>query len=241
MTEVKNRLKTYASKTHEDVLKAKNDPLLPTEKLIELCKELIEAEKNEEEYDNFPLLILHQRANEYTLKKSIQLVQSSNSIDRELGCRILQEFPRLDDAPTQFSVEIIENLKALLLNEKDEDILLWALSAIAWQCHPKGVEILLKMQSDPGEQVRYIVANNLLISNQVVSDEIANAFIKFTKDPSEEVSSSVFYDIAEYPKLFTNQRKLFLKAARFAFDDSSQEVKKEALRAYNSLLENSNT
>ena len=240
MEEVKERLKKYTSRKHDDLLIAVEDNLLSTHNLIELGKEIIRAERdnNEENCDYLPLMILHLRSTEDTLNRSLILLKSNSYVDRELGCRILREFPRLDEHPTKFSERIINSMENLIETEKDESVILSALLTIGWQGHHKGHEILLRMSTDPRDNIRYIVANNLLMffgDGRKVAEETAKIFLKFAKDSDEDIRKSVFYDIAEFPDIFSNFKEEFKEAAEYAKNDSSLEVRNAATRAFHAL------
>lgn len=240
MEEVKERLKKYTSRKHDELLIAAKDNLLSTEDLIEISKEIILAERDnmEDKCDYLPLMILHLRSTEDTLNKSLNLLKSNNSIDRELGCRILREFPRLDEHPTKFSERIINSMNQLIENEKDEGVLLNAISTIGWQSHDKGHEILINMSSDPSDNVRYVIADNLLMvfgDNRKVTEETARVFLKFAKDTDEDIRRSVFYDIAEYPDIFSDFKDVFKAAAKHAKNDSFEDVRNDAIRAFDAL------
>lgn len=239
MEKIRARLKSYTSRKHDALLIAAKDKLLPTLDLIDISKEIILAERNNNEHSDYlPLMILHLRSTEDTLNKSLALLKSNSSIDRELGCRILREFPRLDKHPTKFSEKIIYSMQLLIENEKDKEVLLSALSTIGWQCHDEGHEILLRMSSDPREDVRYIVANNLLMvfgNDRKITKESAKVFLKFAIDPDEDIRRSVFYDIAEYPDIFSNFKEEFKSAAQHAKNDSSFSVRDNATRAFDAL------
>jgi hypothetical protein len=209
MEEVKERLKKYTLRNYKELLIAAQDNLLPTLALIDISKEIIIAERKNkvENTDYLPLMILHLRSNEDTLNKSLDLLESSSPVDRQLGCSILREFPRLDEQPTKFSEKIISSMSLLIEKEKDEYVIVKALSTIGWQKLDIGHEILLRMSSDPRANVRYVVANNLLMvlgNNQKVTEETARVFLKFAKDPDEDIRSSIFWDIAEYPDIFSD-------------------------------------
>jgi len=240
MEEVRERLKKYNSGKHGELLIAAKDDLLPTSDLIEISKAIIVSERanNEEGCDYLPLMILHKRPTENTLNKSIDLLKSDDSIDRELGCRILREFPSLDQAPTKFSEQIISSVSQLFEKEEDENVLLSAMTTIDWQCHNEGHKILLNMSSDSRDNVRYVVANNLLTvfdDNQKITTECANIFLKFAKDPEEDIRLTVFYEIAEYPHIFSDFKEEFKAVAQYAKNDSSLEVRSNATRAFNAL------
>lgn len=240
MEEVKERLKKYISRKHDELLVAAKDNQLPTEDLIEISKEIILAERDniEDTFDYLPLIILHLRSTEDTLNKSLNLLKSHKSVDRELGCRILREFPGLDEHPTRFSERIINSMNQLIENEKDERVLLSALSTIGWQCHDKGHEVLINLSSDPRDNVRYVVADNLLMvfgDNQKLTEETARVFLKFAKDTDEDIRRSVFYDIAEYPDIFFDFKDEFKAAAKHAQNDTCKDVRNDAIRAFNAL------
>ena len=239
MEEVRKRLKKY-SVLHNELLIAAKDHQLPTLDLIEMSKEIIAAERldKEEECDYLPLIILHLRSTEDALLKSLDLLKSNNSMDRELGCRILKEFPRLDEHPTEFSERIINSMNTLIKNEKDESVILSALSTIGWQGHEKGHEILLHMSSDARENIRYVVANNLLMvfgDDRKITEETAKVFLNYAKDNDEDIRISVFYDIAEFPNLFSDFKEEFKTAAKYAKNDSSEEVRNYAAKAFDLL------
>lgn len=240
MEEVRERLKKYTSRKHDDLLIAVEDNLLSTQDLIELGKEIIMAERdnNEESRDYLPLMILHLRSTEDTLNKSLVLLKSNSSVDRELGCRILREFPRLDEHPTKFSERIINSMDNLIETEKDESVILSALSTIGWQGHDKGHEILLRMSTDPRNNIRYVVADNLLMvfgDGRKVTEETAKIFLKLAKDSDEDIRRSVFYDIAEFPDIFSSFIEEFKEAAEYAKNDSFLEVRNDAARAFDGL------
>lgn len=240
MEEVKERLKKYTSRKHDELLIAVDDDLLSTLDLIELSKEIIVAERDnsEDKCDYLPLMILHLRSTENTLNKSLDLLKSTNSVDRELGCRILREFPRIGEQPTEFSDRIVNSISKLMENEKDEDVFLSAMSTIGWQCHNEGHEILLRMSSDSRVNVRYIVANNLLNifgDNRKLTKETAQVFLKYAKDPDEDIRRSAFYDFAEFPEIFSGFKEEFKAAAKYAKNDSSMDVRNDATRAFDVL------
>ncbi len=240
MKEVIQRLKKYASKNQEDLQAAASDNLLPTLDLMELSKELIIAERDEKEgkHDYLPLMILHLRSTEDTLHKSLDLLDSDSTIDRQIGCRILREFPSLDMHPTKFSETIIDAMDKLIDLEDDESVLLSALSTIGWQCHDKGHEIMLRMSSDNRDNVRLTVAYNLLgifDEERKITEETASVLLRYAKDIDEDIRRSVFYDIAEYPELFSDFKDEFKTAAEVAKNDSSLYVRSEAIRAFDSL------
>ena len=240
MDEIKARLKKYTSIKREALLTAAADELLPTADLITISKEIIVAERTDQEEmgDYLALMILHLRANEDTLNQSIALLASEDAVDRELGCRILREFPRLDDAPTRFSATIVHAMSQLIETEKEEQVLLSALSTIGWQCHETGHQLLLKMSADPRDAIRFTIADNLLTlfkNGRKVTQDYAEAFLRFTSDPDEDIRRSVFYDIAEHTEIFSDFKEVFLEAARQAQNDPSPDVQKEALKALNSL------
>lgn len=240
MEEIKERLKIYTSRKHDELLIAVEDKLLSTLDLIELSKKIIIAERNdtEDKCDYLPLMILHLRATEDTLNKSLDLLESTNSVDRELGCRILREFPRLDEQPTKFSGRIVNSISKLMEKEKDEDVFLSAMSTIGWQCHNEGHEILLRMSSDARANVRYIVADNLLNifgDNRKLTKETAQVFLKYAKDPDEDIRRSVFYDVAEFPDIFSDFKEEFREMAKYAKNDPSIDVRNDAIRAFEVL------
>jgi len=243
MNQIKEYLKKYST-YHKDLLVAAKDELLPTSDLIEISKEIVVAERNDnDEHCNYiPLMILHLRANEDTLHKSLKLLESDSSIDRELGCKILREFPRMDEHPTKFSLRIVNAMHTIIQKEKNEDVLLSALATLANQGHPEGHKILLQMSSDPRDNVRYRVAYGLLYvfnDERKITEETAKAFLKFTKDSDEDIRASIFYDIKEYPEMFSDYKSEFIAVAEYAKNDSSEDVRKYALSALEALLKTS--
>ena len=116
--------------------------------------------------------------------------------------------------------------------------MLSAMSTIGWQGLDKGHEILLRMSTDYRDNVRYVVANNLLMvfkDNRKVTKETARIFLKFAKDSDEDIRRSVFYDIAEFPDLFSDFKEEFKEAAKYAKNDCSTEVRNDAIRAFDAL------
>lgn len=240
MEKIVERLKKYTDRNYKELLIAAQDSQLPTLALIELSKQIIMAERENkaDNTDYLPLMILHLRANEDTLYHSLDLLKSKSEIERQLGCSILREFPRLDEHPTKFSEKIISSMSQLIESEKDECVIVQALSTIGWQKLDVGHEILLRMSSDSSANVRYVIANNLLNvlgENCKITKETAEVFLKYIKDPDEDIRSSVFWDIAEYPDLFSDFKEEFKSAAKYAQNDASIEVRNEAIRVFDIL------
>lgn len=241
MEDTKERLKKYrTARSRADELIAAKDTLLPTADLIEMSKEIIlqQREDHEAPCDFLPLMILHLRSNHDTFTKALALLPSNSSIDRELGCRILREFPGLDAHPTIFSERIIEAMSQLLETEKNEDVFLAAISTIGWQGHDKGHDILLRLSSDSRAEVRYVVAGNLLKifgDSRKVTEETAKVFLTFAQDPDEDIRWSVFYDMAEFPDIFSDFKEECIAAALHAKNDSVLEVRNEATRAFDAF------
>lgn len=241
MENIEKILEKYKSFKQEDLLSASKDKSLSTKDLIEFSKRIIIAERNDDEDgDHLALAILHYRASKELLTEAQILLDSKDSIERELGCRILREFPNLNSAPTPFSKEIIQSVSKLINNEKDIDVLLSGLSAIAWQCHQEGHKILQKMSSDSRDYVRFNIANNLLMvygDYRKLSKKDAEIFLKLAKDKDEDIRSCVFYDIADYPEIFSEYKTEFIFEAQGVLRNSNPELKREATRALKALKE----
>ena len=68
-----------------------------------------------------------------------------------------------------------------------------------------------------------------------VTEKYARVFLQFTEDPVEDIRRCVFYNIAEYPELFTDFKAAFKAAANKAQNDDIVIVKEEATRAFAAL------
>jgi hypothetical protein len=226
--------------THSATIAASKDERILTFDLIVLAKKTLQQQKNKEEIPNFALITLHYRNNRNTLNKSINLLQSYDPIDREIGCVILREFPCLNDAPYPQSPTIIKEISKMIEKEDNLDVLLSGLSAIGWQCHPDGKDILLSYLSDPRNAVRLVVADNLLMVNpeeSCISEEIFKAYLSFADDTDEDIRWTIFYDISEYPDMFNRYKIQLLEISKKRSSDKNEDVREIAKIAYNKLLE----
>lgn len=66
-------------------------------------------------------------------------------------------------------------------------------------------------------------------------ETVANALLKFAKDTDDDIRLSVFYDVAEYPDLFTTYRDVFKQVANSAIKDPNKKVGERARRAFKTL------
>jgi hypothetical protein len=125
-------LDNYSSRgaNHKITVEAANDPSLPTTELIKKALKIVELERSDIEVDNLALLVLQQRADKEVLRTAFSLLQSLNPVERQLGCQLLRELPSLDEAPYPHSSLAVEALKQMIANEKDEEVLIWALAAV---------------------------------------------------------------------------------------------------------------
>jgi hypothetical protein len=133
---------------------------------------------------------------------------------------------------------VISNLDKLLEIEQDEEVFTWALSAIGWQCHQVGTEVLWRFVDDKRASVRHIVADSLLMAygaDREIPDSVASALLSLAKDTDSDIRWSVFYDLAEFPDLFKAYRDAFKQAAHSAKQDPDRGVREQAGRAYDAL------
>lgn len=241
MKDIEKILEKYKSFKKEDIQSGVKDKTLSTKALIEYAKHIIIAERNDDDdHNHIALTILHHRASKELLIESQKLLESDDSIERELGCRILREFPNLNSAPTVFSEEIIHSISRLIRTEHDIDVLLSGLNTIAWQRHLEGHKILQNMSSDSRDYVRFNIANHLLMiygDLRKLSKKDAEIFLKLAKDDDEDIKSCVFYEIADYPEIFSEYKAEFIYEAQKSSIDSNSELKKEGLRAIKALNE----
>lgn len=235
----KNEYETNVTPLFPLLYKAAEDTSLPTDFLIKKATEIIREERNSnEEIYNIPLLILQQRTCSEDFETVLLLLKDKDPAVRQLGAQILREYPSLNKAPYPYSPKIITHLIAMIENEKDEEVLSWALSAIGWQCHPDGVEYLLKYIDDERDFIRTVVGDNLTkVYNEddEIDATIAEALLKLARDVYLDIRWSVFYDIAEYPKLFTTFKNEFKAAAELAKQDPDETVREQAERALKQL------
>ncbi len=156
---------THAKPSHPVLLEAAQDVQLTTSFLIERATEGVRQERNSDDHVSKPaLLVLQQRANPEVLDSALLLLESKDAAERQLGAMVLRELPGLDSAPYPYSRRVISHLKTLVETEPDEEVLLWALAAIGWQCHPAGTDILLGFVGDKRSSVRRVIGNNLCMA-----------------------------------------------------------------------------
>lgn len=233
-------LQHYAAqkKNHSLIQKAANDSRLGTDDLLQKGLSNIVSKRAGNDLDNFALLILHQRANEEVLTKSLALMNHEDPVHRQLGCDILREFPRLDDAPYPHSERVVQALEALIPQEEDFDVLLAALSCLGWQCHPAGLSLCLGMQYDERPSVRWVIVGNLLQmcpEGQKLPDAVVMAYLNFVRDSDQDIRWSVLWDFTEFPDRFKVPLKLFQDAAFRAQSDPEEKVATQAKLAFLAL------
>jgi len=225
--------------SHPVTVEAAQDVRLTTDFLIGRAMEVVREERasDDDQRLNPALLVLHERA-EKVLGPALRLLDRADPAERQLGAQMLRELPGLDSAPYPYSPTIIARLGTLVETEPDDEVLCWALAAIGWQCHPSANEVLLRFAGDERASVRHVVANNLLNGCKggiALSAPIAHALLRLAKDADEDVRWSVFYDVAEYPELFSPFRDVFRQSAQDALQDLVQDVQEEARRALEAL------
>lgn len=233
---VKRRAETPS---HSVTVEAAQDVRLTTDFLIERAMEVVREERvsDDDQRLNPALLVLHQRA-EKVLDPALHLLDDTDPAARQLGAQILRELPGLDSAPYDYSPRIIRRLGTLVETEPDYEVLCWALAAIGWQCHPSANEVLLKFVDDERASVRSVVANNLLKGckgGTALSAPVAQALLRLAKDADEDIRWSVFYDISEYPELFSTFRDVFRQAVQDAQQDLDERVREQAWEASEAL------
>lgn len=224
---------------HIKLLEAAKEERLLTTYLFTKAVETVIHERNEQEVDNYELLILQQRVNEEVIHQSYTYLESADVVCRHVACKILRELGGLNNAPHLHSEKSVYQLEKLLQSEEDIEVIVCALSAIGWQCHPVSKSILLKWKNDLRDEVRYIVAMNLFnvcVKHEKMPKDIAETFIAFAKDKDPDIRLSVFYDMAEYPELFKEYQSDFLKVIIEAEIEVDIDVKKEIQRAHHSLM-----
>lgn len=234
-------LRSYMSGgvTDAALTEAVHDPRLPTPALVTEAVTAIEAERaSGEEASSLALLVLQQRADDEVLQTALSLLQESNPAARQLGCKLLRELPSLDLAPYPHSLQAVKALEQMIAVEDDEEVLTRALDAVGWQCHPAGLDVLLRMQNDERASVRHVVANNLLQvcpEGHVLPDAVTEALLRLARDPDDDIRWSVLYDVAEFPYMFRRHRSQFRAAAAEAQSDRNSSVREQASRACEAL------
>lgn len=231
---------TRVRPSHPVLLEAARDERLTTAYLIQRATECVRRERNGDYHVANPaLLVLQQRANREVLNAALLLLESDDPAPRQLAALVLRELPGLDSAPYPYSHEVISHLEMLVKAESDEEVLLWALSAIGWQCHPDGTDILLSFAQDDRASIRRVVGDNLINAfdeDQGIPVAVADALLTFAKDTDSDIRWSVFYDISDFPRLFMSYRDAFIQAAKQAKQDPVEDVREQASKAYNALM-----
>ncbi len=225
--------------SHPILLKAALDNRLTTEYLIMRSIECVRQERDDDNHVANPaLLILQQRVDSDVLDSVLLLLKNDDAAARQLGAQVLREFPGLDSAPSPYSHKVIRHLEKMIETELDDEVLLWALSAIGWQCHPDGIDVILRFVDDERTFIRRVVGNNLLMAckgNFDMPPTVAKALLILAKDKDDDIRWSVFYDVAEFSDLFADYRDAFKQAAHSAKQDSAKNVREQANKAYKAI------
>ncbi len=208
---------TRAKPSHPVLLEAAGDVRLTTSYLVKRATDGVRQERTGKDHVANPaLLVLQQRANPEVLASALLLLESDDAASRQLGAMILRELPGLDSAPYPYSSKVISHLEMLVESESDEEVLLWALAAIGWQCHPAGTDVLLSFVSDERASVRRVIGNNLCMAckeDRKIPAPVAEALLTLAKDEDSDIRRSIFYDIAESPDIFKNYLDAFKQAS----------------------------
>ena len=242
---------TETRPSHPVLIEAACDCSLPTLGLVGLAQEFVIDERENSQVSestqeiatpawtrrdevNFPLLILQQRVNHETIEVAFNLLLLPEPEGRQLGVQVLRELRSLDVAPHAHSQEIVTHIQRMIVVEKDELVLAWALSAIGWQCLPEGTEVLLPYISHRNKSIRHVVADNILMGVNdcsEISQPILDGVVELIQDDCPGVQWAILYEIAEQPALFTSNAEMIKQAALVASFGGTERVNEEARRA----------
>lgn len=185
------------------------------------------------------LLVLQQRVTREVFDAACDLCQAADPAKRQLGAKILREFPGLDfDKP--FKDEALQALEALAMKETDESVLVWAVSAIGWQLDLRAIPLLLRFVDHPNDRVRFMVSSNLILNaepDNPFPPEVAAAYQQLCFDPDEDVrwyAYANFADIAEdkaWVFHHESQQQDFLALLQRGCKDKSPGVREQAHKA----------
>jgi hypothetical protein len=229
-------LRAYIARglNHAATVEAANDSRLSIDFLLGRALAHIKtATDDRKDPLNYALLILQQRTTDEVYNRAIGLLQRDDPAKRMLGVQILREFPGLS-APHPHSPKTILALKVLIDKEKDIEVLAWAISAVAWQRHPDGIETLLRFTNDRRVRIRKTVAWNLYMpfeNEEALPTEITDAYLTLASDVCSDIRWSVFYDIAEWPSFFRLRIDDFVGACTAGIRDSCERVQEKARKA----------
>lgn len=228
--------------THTALIAAANNASISTDALIQFALEGIRDEREgKEDVRNIALLLLQQRVTQEVFNTARDLCRQTDPAQRQLGAMILREFPGLD-AEKPFKDDALHVLEEFVLNESDEEVLVWGLSAIGWQIDPQAVPLLLRFVDHPNARVRLVVANNLILSckpDNPFPHEVAEAYKKLCVDSDEDIrwySYATFSDIAEDAEWVFNQesqKQAFLALLLQGLEDGAPSVREQAQNAIN--------
>lgn len=231
--------------THLNTQAAAADTTITTSELIESAKQLLIDEKSNadlEDRPNLPLITLHYRAGDELLAHALSMIKSTESIDRELGCLIVKEFPSIHDAPTKYAPRIISAIQKMIYSgEANVDVLISGLMAAGWQCHANSQTLFHSFIDDKRPEVRQVIANNLL---NLVRDKdsmtpfVVEGFNRLGRDSEVDVRWSIFYDISEHFELFEQRKDSFYQLILEGMDDPNQKVQQQAVSAFDKLFKN---
>ncbi len=237
-------LDTYDRESRSDTgrdwrMRAAADARLPTDFLVRRgIEDTRRARDSDPDHVGVAVFVLQQRVDAATLEVLLGLLEHPDPAAREFAINVLRQFPGLAEPPPPHAQRVVEHLERLVAREQDDEVLAGALSAIAWQRVPGYVDILLRWRDDPRDLVRYKVADNLLMTadeDQPLPEPIVDALLAFATDPDDDIRWSVFFDVADWPRMFADRREAFRAAARAALDDEDHTVGEQAARALAAL------
>lgn len=226
----------HARPRHPVLLEAAGDGRLATEALVDLALADLRRERAGEDLPpSLPLLILQQRTTPEVLARTHALLVDPRPEARQLGALVLREHPGLDAAPHGHSADSIARLAQLLRGEEDGEVAGWALSAVAWQCHPAGLPVLLPYAGDGRVALRTVVVDGLFClasRGQALPPAARAVLLELAADGAAEVRWSVFWELGEEPSVVGDLGAAFLNAAESAgATDPDPEVRRVARRA----------
>lgn len=225
---------------HPHVLSAAQDPRLSDDALFALALRGIENERADVEPrgDHGALVVLQARTTPEVLQRCLDDLRAAVAARRHLAAATLREFGGLNDAPHAHSSTVVRALESAVTPEQDADTLDAMLRAIGWQRVPEGESVLLRFVADSRDTIRSAVADSLLMAVEpggLPSAAVLDALHALSRDESEWIRESVFWDVAESPSMFHAQRERFLASAKRAVEDCPAEEGVEARRALQAL------
>lgn len=188
---------------HDNMINASKSPNLKTQDLIEFATAVIKHERETgDEQGNKALLILQERSTDDVYYCAKELLNSDKPEERQLGATIFRE-SKLSQKNSSYHETILNLLYEKSQIEKDEEVLIWIVSAIGWIHTRISNEYLFVFTEHPLAGVRFAVAANWIRScsaDEPFPSEVANVAEKLCKDNNSDVrwySYSNLVDISE--------------------------------------------